>query len=299
MSFHLKHSDKTVQEGIRRIALSQVRSALAEIGDATRDVDNTVHQIRKRCKKLRGVIRLVRPAFAEYGNENRAFRDAAAKLSFVRDARAMIETYDGLMTAYDTEVDRRAFASIRRQLTERRKRIVDDRRCDDTLSDFRETMAMAGKRAEDWSIDGTGFAAVSGGLAKTYRRARKAINRARKAPTAENLHEFRKRVKYHYYHTNLLRSIWPGPMQAHRDVADQLGEFLGEHHNLAVLKPVLFDDPDSFAKPKAFESFVDLIEQRQTALAADAVVAGNKLFAEKHSALCRRWSVYWEVWRQD
>jgi CHAD domain. len=298
MTFHLKHDDTSVEDAIKRVALSQIKSAIAEIDDERLDLHATVHQVRKRCKKLRGVIRLVRPAFADYKRENRAFRDAAAQLSFIRDAQAMIETYDVLMTVYDEAIDRRTFASIRRRLTERKKRVVADHSVDRRLSALRETMMTAGNRAEEWTIDGDGFSTVAEGMAKTYRRAGKAIARARAAPTPENLHELRKRAKYHTYHTNLLRSMWAGPLQAHRDAADRLGGLLGEHHNLAVFKPILLDDPDSFGKPEALEAFVGLIEQRQETLAADALATGQKVFAEQPSALCHRWAVYWQVWRE-
>jgi hypothetical protein len=65
MSYHLKRSDGPVQDGVRRIAVDQIDAAIAELDDKALDVHETVHQIRKRCKKLRGLIRLVRPAFAD------------------------------------------------------------------------------------------------------------------------------------------------------------------------------------------------------------------------------------------
>ncbi len=183
MSFHLKKSDSSVQDGIRRIALSQIDSAIAEIDDGDLDIHETVHQVRKRCKKLRALIRLVRPAFAGYKSENAVFREAASKLSYIRDAQALIETYDHLVETYDAGIDRSAFGALRRHLTVRKKRVAEEKDLDEKLAEFRATMIEARDRAKDWAVDGDGFGAVGGGLAKTYQRGEKAIARAREQPS--------------------------------------------------------------------------------------------------------------------
>ena len=60
MGYHLrKHED--VQEGVRRIAAEQIRKGMGEIDDCTIDRHEVVHLLRKRCKKVRGLLRLVRP----------------------------------------------------------------------------------------------------------------------------------------------------------------------------------------------------------------------------------------------
>ena len=67
-----------------------------------------IHQIRKRCKKLRAVLRLVRPGLSEfYASENAFFRDAARVLSPLRDTQSVLDAYDGLMKRYRGEVARR------------------------------------------------------------------------------------------------------------------------------------------------------------------------------------------------
>lgn len=299
MSYHLKRSDDSVRDGVRRIAISQIDRAIAEINDGDLDVHDTVHQARKRCKKLRGLVRLVRPAFDGYKAENALFRDAAAQLSYIRDAEAMIETHDYLVKVYDNAIDREAFKSIRRRLTDRKKRIAGEKGLNDKLSAYRSAMVDARGRVEDWALDTDGFDAIGDGVAKTYGRAKKAIARAREEPTAGNLHEFRKRVKYHRYHANLLRSIWPDLVLPHQDAADRLGDMLGDHHNLSVFKATVLDNPEAFGEPADVEAFVGLIEQRQAVLAADSFAIGFRLFAEKASALRRRWRVYWRVWQNE
>lgn len=285
--------------GLQRIAVSQIDKAIAEIDDGELSAHETIHQVRKRCKKLRGLIRLVRPVFADYQTENRTFRDAANELSDIRDWQAVIETYDILVGRYADQIDNSAFSSIRRRLARHRRQAREDRDLPGTLINFRGTMIDSRRRAAAWTVDGEGFDALAGGLAKTYKRARKAMRRAERDPTADTLHEWRKRIKYHWYHARLLRDIWPEVVGAHRDAAGRLAAMLGDHHDLAVLRDTLLEEPAEFGAPADLEAFVGLVERRQAAFQAEAFALGRKPLAEKRSALLRRWGAYWTVWESE
>ena len=126
MAYHLRRKDASVQAGVQRIALSQVNAAIEEIDDPALGPHETVHQVRKRCKKLRGLIRLVRSVFPAYEDENAAFRDAARTLSFVRDAEAKAETYDLVTAAFAGRIDRANYGSIRWRLTVRKNALAND-----------------------------------------------------------------------------------------------------------------------------------------------------------------------------
>ena len=99
MTFRLKRRDNTVEDGMRRIALDQIDKAMRDATNTRPNPGERIHQARKRCKKLRGLIRLCRPAFDTYEVENAALRDAAGALSFLRDAEVLIATYDDLAAA--------------------------------------------------------------------------------------------------------------------------------------------------------------------------------------------------------
>lgn len=298
MAYRFKRGDSSVEAGVRRIATEQIGGAIDEIDDDGLELHETVHQVRKRCKKLRGLIRVVRPAFDDYQDENAAFREAARALSYVRDTEALIETYDDLVETYRDQIERRSFASVRRRLTLRKKAIEREHDLDGELASFREEMVEARARARGWRVREDGFGAVVGGLAKTFKRARRAMAQARAEKTDEAFHEWRKRVKYHWYHTRLLERIWRGPMSAHEDAADDLGDLLGDHHDLVVFRATVAADPDAFGGATDVEVLLGLIEQRQTALEPEAFALGARLLAEPAPALTRRWSVCWEVWRE-
>ncbi|MEW5424936.1 CHAD domain-containing protein [Amorphus sp. 3PC139-8] len=298
MAYRFSRTDGSVAEAVRRVAGEQIDKAIAEIDDQRGDRHETVHDVRKRCKKLRGLVRLVRPGFPAYAEENAAYRDIGRLLSPLRDTGAMIEAYDDLTAAYDDQIERPAFASIRRRLTLRRKE-VSRRDIDERLAEVRDLLVDGKVRALRWAFDTKGAAPVWQGLAKTYGRGRDAMATARKSPTEEALHDWRKRVKYHGYHTRLLSPIWPEPMSAHQSAASALGDLLGDHHDLDVLEATLKAEPDAFGHSDDLAVFLALLDRRRGELRADAFALGDRLFAEKSKVFSARWRAYWKVWRAE
>lgn len=299
MTYYFTDSDRSIEEGVRRISVGQIDKAIAEIQDRDLDTQETVHQVRKRCKKLRGLIRLVRPSFPDYSRENRILRDAASTLSIIRDTQANIDAFDTLIGEYENQIEKSTFASIRRCLDAQRRKIRENRGLQEKLSDFHGNMVESRHRATDWTIDDCGFEALAGGLGKSYKRARKAMYQAEKDPVASKLHEWRKRIKYHWYHARLLREAWPEVVRAHRDGAADLAALLGDHHDLAVMRDTLLKEPAAFGAPADLEALVGLIERRQAALQVEAFALGRKVLAEKRSALLCRWGAYWTVWESE
>ena len=298
MAYRIRRKEP-VQKGVRRIACEEIDQAIAEIEDRSLDRHEVVHQVRKRCKKLRGLLRLIRPVFDGYERENAAFRDAARSLAYVRDAQSIIECLDDLIAHYRDQIQTDRFATIRDELTDRRQSVADDQEgLEEKLAAFLEQMRSARRRAEHWKLEDKGFDAVAGGLKKTYGRGRKALRIAYGQPGTETFHEWRKRVKYHWYHDRLLRRIWPEMMEVQQDAGDELSDLLGDEHDLAVLRTTLIDDADAFGELRDRQALIGLIDSRRIELRATARPLGQRLFSEKPSSLAERYRGYWQVWRR-
>lgn len=293
--------DASVAEEIKRIAREQIDKALAEVDNPELDVHATIHQVRKRCKKIRGLLRLVRPAIGKtYRRENRAYRDAAAALSGLRDAQSIISAYDQVCSHFEDQLDAEAFASIRERLIEQRDRAVADEAASTRkLADFKERIEAGRERVEAWSLRDSGFAAVAGGLRKTYGRACKAMAKAYDDGTNENFHDWRKRVKYHWYHMRLLRSVWAPALKARRREAKRLSDLLGDDHDLGVLRGTLLGDPETFGDTRSVIAVVGLLDRRRAALRAEAEPLGRRLFAENGKRFGKRLDEYWSAWKGE
>lgn len=292
---------ESVDDSLIRIAREQIGKALDEIDDGDLDRHETVHQVRKRCKKLRALLRIFRPALGStYKIENRCFRDAARTLSYVRDCQSLVDTVGALCAHFSDELDAGFGHDIRTRLVERRRRVAGrETDLDRQLSQFRETMRQADDRAGRWTLRADGFAAVSGGLAKTYARGRRARNKASAAPSAARFHEWRKRTKYHGFHLRLLRPVWPAQMAAVAEAAGDLSDLLGNEHDLAVLQEALEHAPRDFGDVTELEVMLALIDRRRLALQQQAGPLGRRVFAETPDALVARVEAYWRAWSSE
>lgn len=294
--------EESVEEGVKRIVGEQIDKAIGEIQNQDLDRHQTVHQVRKRCKKIRGTLRLVRPEFEEtYRFENAWFRDAARRLSPLRDAEAMIETYDQLMNRFSDQLETEAFTPVRETLVLRRRQIADEQfDLDERLADFLTDMREARERVNTWVIRASGFQAINPGFQKTYRRGRKAMFKAYGGEsTTEQFHEWRKRVKYHRYHTRLLRELWKPVMKQFLSEVKVLSDLLGDDHDLAVFRQTLMDKPDEFGEQPDIQVLLGLIDRRRAQLQEEARSLGERVYAEKPRQLVRRLEHYWRAWRTE
>jgi CHAD domain-containing protein len=300
MSFCLT-AEEMVADGIKRIVNEEINQALREIDNPRLKRSEAIHEVRKHCKKIRGVLRLARPQFEEtYQFENIWFRDTANGLAELRDAEAIIETYDGLLDKFSDQIDRRAFAPVRRALALRRKKIFEEGgELNQKLKKLRSRMDRAAGRVRDWKINLREFDGVEAGLVATYRRARKTMMTAYNAPTAENFHEWRKQAKYHDYHMRLLRELWKPVMHSLLKEADELSDLLGDDHNLDVLYKTLLKSPKKYGKKRDIQVLLGLIDRRSAELRIGANAIGARIFSEKPGAFGGRFRGYWEAWRSE
>ena len=299
MSYRLQ-VDEPLADGVPRVVCEQLDRALAELNDRDTEFAEAVHQVRKRCKKIRGLLRLVRGSLsASYRRENAWFRDLARRLSGPRDAQAMLESFDQLREAFSGDLGPGAFAGVREALAERRSDVHEGDELAERVADTVEVLQAARMRVLGWRLDDQGFAALQRGLSRTYRRARKAQRASYAIPTAEQFHEWRKRVKYHWYHLRLLRELWPVPMKGFAAQARQLADLLGDDHDLAVLQETLKRDTETLGDAGQLETLAGLARRRQDQLRAEAWAVGWRLFADKPRDFCQRLHHYWQAAQRD
>ena len=285
-----------VEQQVRAIADYQIGAALGELDRDEENREDIVHDVRLRCKKLRGLIRLVRPAFAGYKAENAAFRHIAHLFEDMRDAKVMQDNYDALIAAFEDQVDRSAFASVRREMTSRRKAVLARADWDALRGKAREALVEARDRARGWSLEAEGWGAIEDGLAKTHKRAVKAMDRAVRDPTGPNHHEWRKRAKYHWYHTRLLKHAFPQALKPRAATIKDLCDMLGDHHDMHVFIETLEGEPGAFGEAETIALLRAMAERRSEELENEARALGDRLFAEGTGALTARIGAYWSAW---
>jgi CHAD domain-containing protein len=290
--------DETVPDAIRRIALGRIDHALEELrGKTDSTAEEAVHEARKDMKRLRALIRLAGPELGDdaYARENATFRDAGRLLSGVRDADVMVGTLDGLLAGDGHAIPAEAGAGLHQALAK-----TGDESGERSLASAQavELLEGAWDRVHDWPLELDGFEALEDGLRRTYRRGRNAYRSARDEPSAEQLHEWRKRSKDLWYHHQLLQASWPEAMAPLADQAHELSDYLGDDHDLAVLEAWAKAHAAEAGGLAALQELIDAIEERRKELQADAFRLGERLYAERPGAFVRRLRGYWRGWRE-
>lgn len=286
---------ESVSEGIKRIIDGKVERAIDHI-DGDMDRHETVHEVRKRCKEVRAAVRLVRPVLPTYKRENVHYRDAARRISDIRDAHAAIETFDDHLEPAARErnaLTEATLADLRATLVDRRDTMALEEDLDGRLADVRAELVNGRRRVSNLPVATEGYDAVAGGLRKSYKRARNRMEEAYEDPEFERFHEWRKRIKYHRYHSRLLRRVWAGPMKARRAELKQLSDVIGHENDLAEFAMMMQEE--TMFVPEIRAVLEEIITAKRAEFHRQGRPLGERLFAEPPDRLVDRVGAYWEA----
>ncbi|GGC08998.1 CHAD domain-containing protein [Novosphingobium endophyticum] len=297
MAYRFRLKDDTVAGAARRIAREQIGGAIGAIEG--KDAAVAVHEVRKCCKKMRALVRLVRPVFPDYAQENADFRDIARALSGSRDVKVLLDTIDLLTQGAPEAAKTGLFAPLRRQLARDQAQQAPKGMASTHLDEARKRLEKALERSKDWSLQGEGWDALGGGLRRILRKARKAERAVHSEPSAANYHELRKLMKYHWYHTRLLVPLWPATMRPCAAELSRLADMLGLHHDICVLEEWLGAMPPSTERFDAVEAMLALARERRKQLERDIAPLVARSLAEKPQARVDHWGALWAIWRRE
>ena len=296
-SFRLNPGEPLPDE-VRRVARGRIDHALDELrGESDSTREEAVHEARKDMKKLRALVRLVRGELGDrvYRAENACFRDTASELSGVRDADVMLATLGDLEERYGELPG--AGNRLRPALVAHRFRTSAGSLKPAAQSAI-DTLGEARERVADWPLETDGFEALEEGLGRIYRQGRRDFRAARRAPTAERMHEWRKRTKDLWYHLQLLEDSWKPVVSALADEAHELSDRLGDEHDLTVLREWAHRHASALngAEP-VLRGFDVILENRQRELQQEAFEYGARIYADKPSVFVGRLESWWEAAR--
>ena len=286
-----------VTREVRRVARERLGDALASL-DGLADVEAAevelaVHDARKRCKEVRALARMVRPSIGnEFDDFNAMVREAAQLLAPFRDAHALLATLDDLrsVTESNGEPDLGRVRAAQSAAAERATRDVHEG--DASIRAARKLLVASRKQVQRWKV-GNGFATLAEGIEDTYRRGRRTLDRARRQTTDEHVHEWRKAVKNLWYQSRLLERAAPSALEPLIATLEDLGEALGDDHDLAVLIEHLANDPHRFGGTLHAMQAIDVARAQQTDLRRRAFRLGASVYAEKPGAFADRMRIYW------
>lgn len=275
------HPGRPIQDEVRRIAERQFAQAiegLRAVGDP--ESDEIVHTARRHIKKIRALLRLVRPALRDrYDSVNLRLRAVSRVLAPVADGQAIVETLARLAQRYPGKLPANTLAAIHDRLL-RREAAADE---EAALNNVLETAAALLRAERDtvsrWTLHETGFRAIAPGLERSARDGREAMARALCRFSSARYHTWRQRVKDQWLQVRLLQSrCGDDALALHERHLEELDGCLGEYHNCAILRDVLTSD-SSLARQDA-ALCLRLVRRYERDLRTKARALGEQVHAE-------------------
>lgn len=283
---------ESTSTGIKRVIHEQLQDAIVQLAQRNKAKrGEAIHEARKSVKKIRAALRLVEDELGNlFDRENVRLRNAGHKLASFRDAAAAIEIFEGVLE--DAKLTKTALRSIRKVLEGEKRKSDQSPALKGVLEKLATEFTATSKRVEHWPLRTEGFAAIEDGLERTFRRGRKAMAVAQAEPTGVNYHDWRKRVKDHWYHVTLLENLWTPKMEKEEKILKELETCLGNDHDLVLLVEKLKAPRAKYSK-EDIDSFLKLAEDHQAKLRKSAASLGKQIYDEKPGDFVKRVSKRW------
>ncbi|ANT49226.1 CHAD domain-containing protein [Mesorhizobium amorphae] len=269
---------------VRRILAEEVGKSLAHLDAARDNPEKALHKCRKRLKNARALLRLVRSgdeAFCK--TENECYRHVSALLAGPREATALIETIDRLAKSFPEQSAGGGLDPVRDRLVVRQHEMHAGAGLDAAIGAATAACAEGLGHIDRLVLpDQPEQAAdiLADGARATLRRARKALDRAGSRGAADDFHDLRKAAKTHSMHLSLLGRLWPTPIKARRKAVDELGEQLGDLHDVFVMRALLDADGEPLGSPEDTKLLAKLLKRSEKSLRKTCLADAAELFGD-------------------
>lgn len=298
MAYRIKLSD-TPEQALRRVGRDQIKRATLALS-APGSAGSAIHETRKCLKRIRALLRLVRPGLDDgvFQHENARYRDLGRLLSPARDAEILSETLVKLQPSA-TDAEAHDIAILKQHILEQGRQI-ESTGGDATIEAALDQLASAKSAMAKLVINGVDFTPVEKGLRDSYRRGVNTYERAYRAGTDEAFHDWRKCVQLHWRHMALMSRAWPDMFSARIEAARQLSQILGDAQDLSVLMKLVQDrTPEDTAiaalNKDSAGRLENLARQRQHYLRELANPRGAILFSLSPKALTKSIVDAWQA----
>jgi len=300
---------ESLSHALRRVGRAELRKGRKVLESAAPIVSaaENAHALRLATKKVRAVARLVEPVVGRKAREaRRALGACADVMAAVRDADAAVRTFEEVRAALPvrmrsaTDAVRSALAERLRHEAQRMDATGDGQR---TLRKLRRKLHQQQDDVARWTPDGkrwkNSWKTAGLGLAAGYRRARRSMHRAYRDPNGDTFHAWRRAVKAHRYQLRLLSPWAPDELNPRVAELGRLAEWLGQEHDLTMLRRTLRANRFWFGEEAdTYYEVIRRIDQQRREKRLRALPVGEQLFAERPRDLTRRMRQHFREFRR-
>jgi len=289
MPTRFKKAEPT-DRALRRVCRKQLGEAQVRLRQSRQPV--AVHGVRKEIKKLRAIFRLVREEIGRtaYRKARKSLRRAAGQLASARDARVMFQAFERLAGKGAA----RRFPVLHRMLKKHCRQATHRFNDEDSGARAARALRKTNRHLDRLKFTASGWAALDPGLRKSYQRGKLAEKLARRQPSPEHFHAWRKEVKTLWYQLRLLGADSPGITRTLTNKLNRLGELLGDHHDLVLLEQFVAEQPQDAETAE----LNPLIEARQTKLRVAALKLGAQVYKKPAAKVGQQMGKDWSRWHK-
>ncbi len=266
-----KHED--IGSALTRLVVDDLAKARADLVEAGPPALR-LYRVRQRLKRIRSVLRVLRPALGmRVSGPSGKLRDAGRLLAEARDPCAVAASARHLLTVVDANGVglERVVAKLDRQVERRRYGAMALTEIDDLLAAVQEQISDI-----DENVDGADL--LCRGIDRAYRRGRKAMQRATFSLGTPDLHAWRKSVNELRHLIRISRKRLPSQVTKRAVGLKRLGNTLGLDQDHAMLAEQLALSPEG---DPALMRQLSLIAEHRLALESNAFALGAKLYKQK------------------
>jgi CHAD domain-containing protein len=259
----------------RRLILEDIAAARSGLRDPRLTPEEAVHGARRRLKRIRSILKMLRPALrSRYASYQTEVRAVARSLAGHRDADVLHATATDLRAATRGPGERQFIERVLGSLDEGarswRKRVAPA----PVLLALSELEADA----EDLPQPRNGNRLYKKAVIRAYRRGRRSMRRASKSHDAADLHRWRKDTKDLWHLLEIADRRLPRKIARHAARLDTLAEILGLDHDYWITSEHM--------RSIAAEGFNEetaqlLVGARRKRLQKDALRRGRKLYRRR------------------
>jgi len=281
---------ETLREGLLR-SFDRLTDSIVKQSSSTQTDEQRTHRIRTMIKRLRSLLRLIRPGVdaAFFDQENERLRNAARILSPARDSEVALDT---LKTLPVNDHSRREAVDV--ALSGLEPRIQREKAHQPDLTELKEDVRETRSRIRTLKFQGTEQQIIEEAIRKIYRQGRQRMKEATRTDEDAAYHRWRIRAKNLYYELQFLESFWP--KRLHRMVSrlSKLQDRIGLDHDIAVLRAELKRTPEAFGGKERVGRIVSCLDSHTQKLRRSAVPLGRKILGKKPKRFARQLARRWQ-----
>ncbi len=298
-SFDALRRRESVRNGLVRLGRRHAHAALHRI-EHPKKADRTedIHQVRVQSKRLRALLRLLKPVtdVEAVKRETLRLRDASRLLSGFRDAFVAGET---LKRVFEDTAPRR-MKDAARLLGVKHRPPKNKQGLDLALEQTAKSLRRTAEGFRTLIFSTRGWAALAPGLENSYRRARKEYHRCLDhgaGHLGDSFHAWRKRVKDLGYQLEILENVPTGEIHRLRKEVRRLGALLGDDHDYLVFAAQVRERELHYLDLANFRPVRKRLKRRLKTLRGKEFAIARKLFADKPRLWIARLAETWRLWK--